>query len=232
MSFSVDQAVKYTRHETREVPRIYHKIGKGYFCDIHASGVWCKYCIVPIAWCPYWETGVITCDLCKPALWKALLERNSDNSDYELEWESPHSNNSKRIQNMAENIHDLGESTTNSTNTSPTRMDKQSPTNIRIPSPMGSFPCCLEDGYSQQLLQCTEEHFEQRNPDIIPKPADKPQEQKHFDAQRRSNLPSTEQNRHISGSNTGQSTPSTSDWISKGPRKLFTDDYILVNRKE
>ncbi len=72
------QAPKKTHHKTRQPPRIYYKLGQALFCDIHRSSVWCSKCILPIAWCPYWETKKITCETCKPHLWQNTLDNNKD----------------------------------------------------------------------------------------------------------------------------------------------------------
>ncbi|KAK8389187.1 hypothetical protein O3P69_020869 [Scylla paramamosain] len=144
------QAPKKTHHKTRQPPRIYYKLGQALFCDIHRSSVWCSKCILPIAWCPYWETKKITCETCKPHLWHNTLDNNKDDSDYE--WEQPtHSDNDEGLQDLSQDLSNMDESQPTSPPPSTQELPWISDWDSEVPERMGTNDHGLSAGNTEQL---------------------------------------------------------------------------------
>lgn len=127
--------------------------------------------------------------ICVNQLWKASLAFKESDSDYE--WEPANPNNGEKVQDMAKVIRNVDQSIGITPPSSPPGMAEKSPDCLRIPSPMGAFPVCLEAGYSQQLLSSPEKSVEQRDSDELFELTDRPQEDEHYRAKRGLNSTST-----------------------------------------
>lgn len=96
------------QHRWRSSPYLYWKLASRTFCDQHYSEVWCKQCIVPIPWCSEAET-LPNCNKCHPLLWHTIREDNTDNSDYETDWDTPDPEDIQRIPDLPQEIPNMDE---------------------------------------------------------------------------------------------------------------------------
>ncbi|KAK8388932.1 hypothetical protein O3P69_020710 [Scylla paramamosain] len=178
--------------------RIYYKLGQALFCDIHRSSVWCSKCILPIAWCPYWETKKITCETCKPHLWHNTLDNNKDDSDYE--WEQPtHSDNDEGLQDLSQDLSNMDESQPYLASSKHSGASLISDWDSGVPERMGTNDHGLSAGNTEQLPHRNPECEFQGSANETGESTDKPQEREHHLAKRRRHSPDTTQNQRVPG---------------------------------
>lgn len=220
---SVDQAVKPNTHNWRSTPRIYWK-NSAFFCATHFSEVWCKKCIVPVHWCI--KEPKITCDICRPNWWKQYLQQNKEDSDNDLsDAESTDTDNSERIQDIPENIPDMGPCAGEEPAPGEQEMGEQPENNDGIPVGVEAELADLEDQHAEQLLYSPSQHIVEGNQEQLHNPNDKPQEEQHYHAKRGEHTAETPQAGPLHGA-TGRSQSSSPTFrIPFRPRKLlFGDD--------
>lgn len=147
------------KHPWRSSPYLYWKIASRTFCDQHYSEVWCKQCIVPISWCAENQT-LPNCNKCHPLYWHALREDNTENSDYEPEWDTPDPEDDKGVPDLPTRISNMDESPPQEPNISAENMDEimGDKSNNGIPDGLGTTDTPPQTPPTQQLcdntLQC------------------------------------------------------------------------------